>query len=81
MKTKDTYNIHKIIHCVFPKFKSKMLCRLGNHNYIIKYGKTKVYEVLYKSNLTGAKETTYIQKRGEPYFICRCCGKIEKWEE
>ena len=40
-KTIDqTYNIHKKINCVFPKFKSKMMCKAGKHNYRV-YSTTK----------------------------------------
>lgn len=33
MTIDETYNIHKKINCVFPFFKSKMLCKKGIHNY------------------------------------------------
>jgi len=35
MNIDDTYNIHKIISCIFPRFKSKWLCKKGKHNYQI----------------------------------------------
>lgn len=35
MKIDETYNIHKIIACILPSFKSKLLCQRGLHNYQI----------------------------------------------
>ena len=34
-EVEETYNIHKIINCIIPSFKSKFLCRKGIHNYMI----------------------------------------------
>jgi ribosomal protein L37AE/L43A len=36
MNIEETYNIHKKINCVFPFFKSKLLCKKGIHNYQLK---------------------------------------------
>ena len=38
MSIEDTYNIHKKINCIFPFFKSKIMCKKGTHNYIFKRG-------------------------------------------
>lgn len=35
MKIDETYNIHKKINCIFPFFKSKLLCKKGLHSYQI----------------------------------------------
>lgn len=75
MTIEETYNIHKKISCIFPKFKSKKLCQKGIHNYHI-YSQKKDEPERIEFNPFGAQivyDTVYVS-----YWKCACCGKIEE---
>lgn len=57
MTINETYNIHKIINCMLPHFKSKWLCKREKHNYqIYCCKKKKEYVIFWKCNCCGKKE-------------------------
>lgn len=53
MTIEKTYNIHKIINCVFSKFKSKYLCKRKIHNYRINPNTNKLGEWNWKCYCCG----------------------------
>lgn len=71
MRINETYNIHKIINCIFPFFKSKAMCKRGIHNYIINPRRFEIPETI----ITRHKviDTTNLK--------CLCCGKEIEMEE
>lgn len=79
MELEDTYNIHKKINCIFPFFKSKLLCIKGIHNFRITPIPVKPKPTVYTDTM-GKKEIVYITGR-KVALKCYCCGKIEDWEE
>lgn len=79
MKIEDTYNIHKKISCMFPKFKFKWLCKKDIHNYQINtsWRVTPIineYYSSYKDTLT-TKEIIDYDRECRTYWRCYCCGK------
>ena len=74
MKTiEETYNIHKNLWCMFPKFKSKWLCKHGKHNFQLQRRKSRIAEF----TIYGLKYKTY----DETIWKCRCCGIEELYDE
>lgn len=71
MKMKETYNIHKKINCIFPFFKSKMLCGKGTHNYRVENKRFRIPNTI----ITREKVINTI------ILKCYCCGKEERLDE
>lgn len=78
MKLKETYNIHKKINCLFPRFKSKFLCKKNIHNFQLQT-KTVLSEPIIEED--GYNKRLTVPREYLTYWKCYCCGKTEKWEE
>ena len=61
MTIEETYNIHKIINCIFPHFKSKCLCKHNKHNYEIhsKIENHKIWKIYWKCRCCGKEIEFY----------------------
>ena len=77
-KLKETYNIHKKINCIFPFFKSKLLCKMGVHNFQL-CSLSQIKKVVYQDSCYGWTDIKYIQEN-KIFLECKCCKKIEKFE-
>ncbi len=84
MTIDETYNIHKIINCIFPHFKSKYLCKKEIHNYRLNPTKTVIAKTYTERNDMSdyeiTKATSY-QTIDETNLKCFCCGRKEKLDE
>jgi len=78
MTIDETYNIHKIINCMFRHFKSKWLCKHNKHNYELH---SKIENIPVITEKTTKEEIIENHKIWKTYWKCRCCGKeIEFYE-
>ena len=66
------YNLHSLLYDLTRgHFKSKLLCKLGWHNYIAQYKATLI---------TTEENTPYVKvicnnKKYDSYYQCYCCNK------
>ena len=74
MNIEETYNIHKKINCVFPFFKSKLLCKKGIHNYQLKRKQKETKEKSFRC------ETEALFLCYKTIWQCRCCKAETKFE-
>lgn len=77
LSIKDTYNIHKKLNCMFPIFKSKMLCKKDIHNYQLQSSCDVipiVKEIYMGYDKPLRKEITY-KRILKDYWKCYCCRK------
>lgn len=81
MRIEDSYNIHcflyDILHIGTHHFKSKLLCKLGLHNYQIHSKRIPLEPDIYKERGTTVTRYRFDWKT---YYKCYCCGKEEKIE-
>lgn len=79
MRIEDTYNIHcflyDILHIGTHHFKSKLLCKLGFHNYQIHCKRIPLEPVVEEDNHFKRIEYRFEYKT---YWKCYCCGKEEE---
>ena len=79
MKIEDTYNIHCFLYDVLNigthHFKSKLLCKLGFHNYQIHCKRIPLEPEIYKENGITIKRNRFDWKT---YYKCYCCGEEEE---
>lgn len=79
----NKYNLHCFLSDItHSHFKSKLLCKLGYHNYQIHGRKLYMPSVEAEKDKTGRIlfKTTKYEIGIENYWKCYCCGKEEKFE-
>lgn len=84
MTIDETYNIHKEINCVFPFFKSKLLCKHNLHNFEIRSeieAKPITRKVYDKDMEMMRTELIEYQRSVKTYWKCRSCGKKERFDD
>ena len=76
MNIGDIYNIHCLLYDIFHigthHFKSKLLCKIGLHNYQIHCKKIPLEPDIYEENGTTITRYRFDYKI---YWKCYCCKK------